>query len=66
MAEEKGKDWRPENWEQIRRELAGTPNSWSPAGPNLTLAEQIVEATASKILELRVHVDTEFLPFKED
>jgi len=45
------KDWRPENWEQIRRELAAVPFVWSPAGPNLSSSEQLIEATASRILE---------------
>lgn len=45
------KDWRPENWIQIRIGLASEPYVWSPAGPNVNHLEQIVEATASKILE---------------
>jgi len=45
------KDWRPKNWEQIRKELATQPMVWSPSGPNLGPGEQIVEATASRILE---------------
>lgn len=66
MVGEKGRDWRPDNWEQIRRELANTPNVWSPAGPNLTHIEQIVEATASRILEAHeASLVKVFLPFPE-
>jgi len=66
MAKE-GSNWRPENWERTRGELANMPNVWSPGGPNLTHTEQIVEATASRII-LEMHEAskaTEFLPFKE-
>lgn len=45
------KDWRPEGWERIRMELASTPYAWSPSGGGIGHTEQIVEATASKILE---------------
>lgn len=44
-------EWRPENWEKIRARLANESIIWSPSGPNLNPTEQIVEATASKILE---------------
>ena len=53
------KDWRPKNWEQIRKELAAQPMVWSPSGPNLSPGEQIVEATASRILEEVEYVNTQ-------
>jgi hypothetical protein len=44
------KDWRPDDWDNIRHELTKTPDVWSPSGPNKPHIEQIIEATASRIL----------------
>ena len=43
--------WRPENWEQTRRVLAKTPLEWSASKAALPHLEQIIEATANKVLE---------------
>jgi hypothetical protein len=45
------KTWRPENWQQLKLKLADAPFVWSPSGPNVSHFEQLIEATASKILE---------------
>lgn len=45
------KTWRPENWLKIKQELEATPNVWGTAIPYRTHAEQIIEATASRMIE---------------
>ena len=45
------KDWRPDNWRVMRDSLANTPMTWSTSGPFAGHTEQVVEATASRILE---------------
>jgi hypothetical protein len=45
------KTWRPEDWTRIKQELEATPNVWGTAIPYKTHAEQIIEATATRILE---------------
>ncbi len=51
------KDWRPKNWQQLRIQLATTPYVWSLAKPALPHIEQIIEATASLILEERAKAE---------
>lgn len=53
------KKWRPANWTRIKQELEATPNVWGTAIPLRTHAEQIIEATADRILE-------EFLKLAEE
>lgn len=43
--------WRPENWEQIKGEIALTPEVWSASGGGEPRIKNIIELTASKILE---------------
>jgi len=45
------KDWRPENWTAIKMKLEETPFVWGTAMRYRTHAEQVIEATASRILE---------------
>ena len=50
------KNWRPDEWPKIRKELAETPNVWGTAMPLVSHEARIVEATATRIIE-------EFLKF---
>jgi len=45
------KNWRPENWEQMRLEIATAPYVWSASKKNLSQYEQMIELAADKILE---------------
>ena len=45
------KNWRPENWEWRRRVIAEQPTVWSPAGRELSPAEQLIEHTAEALME---------------
>lgn len=45
------KAWRPTNWLQIRSEIANMPLVWGPSMPQVSLINQQIEATATKILE---------------
>ena len=44
-------EWRPENWERIRREIAQLPTEWSMSKPSLSAGEQIAERTAEVLME---------------
>ena len=56
---DKDKSWRPTNWNEIKGKLARTSVEWSPSKPPQSLADAIIEATASAILEAYIKDETQ-------